>query len=73
LLDGLERDRCIRRVRNADDGRSWRVCLTEKGRRLCAKLDQRHRVVMDLFREGGRNPSMRQKGCGLPGPDRLLN
>ena len=51
LLDTLERDRCIRRVPNPDDGRSWRIRLSAKGRRVCAKLHQRHRLVMEVLRE----------------------
>lgn len=49
LLDGLERDRCIERSPNPADGRSWNIRLTPKGRRLCAKLQQRHRMVMAVF------------------------
>jgi len=51
LLDTLERDGCIARVDNEDDGRSWRIRLTRKGETLCRKLRQRHQVVMELFRE----------------------
>lgn len=51
LLDALERDHCIERTRNPDDGRSRRIRLTHTGRRLCAKLQQRHRMVMDMFHE----------------------
>jgi DNA-binding MarR family transcriptional regulator len=51
LLDALEQDGCIERVRNPDDGRSWRIRLTKSGRRLCEKLQQRHRAVMGLFRD----------------------
>ena len=49
LLDRLERERCLRRTRNAEDGRSWRIRLTPKGRRLCARLGERHRLVTALF------------------------
>lgn len=38
LLDALERDGCLQRAANPDDGRSWRIQLTPAGRRLCAKL-----------------------------------
>jgi DNA-binding MarR family transcriptional regulator len=51
LLDRLERDRFIKRVQNADDGRSWRIQLTPKGRTLCADLRRRHRMVMEIFGE----------------------
>lgn len=46
LLDVLEREGCISRVRDVDDRRSWRVRLTAKGHRLGAKLEKRHRLVM---------------------------
>ena len=49
LLDGLVDDGCIERVANPEDGRSWRIRLTVKGRRLCAKLLDRHENVMELF------------------------
>ena len=51
LLDNLERDRCIQRVPNPADRRSWRIRLTAKGRRLCVKLQQRHRMVMAMFHD----------------------
>jgi DNA-binding MarR family transcriptional regulator len=51
LLDTLEGDRCIQRVPNPDDGRSWHIRLTAKGRQICAKLHQRHLLVMGLFRD----------------------
>jgi len=51
LLDSLERDDCIERVRNPDDGRSRRIRLTKDGRKLRTKLDQRHALVMEIFRE----------------------
>lgn len=51
VLDSLARDGCVERARDPDDGRSWRIRLTPKGRRLCGQLDQRHRMVMALFRE----------------------
>lgn len=51
LLDALEREGHVQRVRDAHDGRSWRVRLTAKGRRLGAKLEQRHRLVMEVLRE----------------------
>lgn len=51
LLDTLERDRCIKRIRNPDDGRSWHIGLTKKGHKLCGKLHQRHRLVMAGFRD----------------------
>ncbi len=49
ILDRLERDRLIQRVQNAEDGRSWRIRLTKKGRGLCGDLRRRHRLVMRLF------------------------
>ena len=51
LLDSLEDDRCIQRVSNPADGRSWHIRLTAKGRKLCAKLHHRHLMVMELFRD----------------------
>lgn len=51
LLDTLEADRCIQRVPNPVDGRSWCIRLSAKGRRLCVKLEERHRVVMTMFRD----------------------
>ncbi len=51
LLDTLERDGHIRRTPNPADGRSWLVGLTRRGQRLCDKLQERHRIVMGLFRE----------------------
>ena len=51
LLDTLERDGCIERFRNPDDGRSWRIRLTRKGGKLGANLQKSHRLVMGLFRE----------------------
>lgn len=51
LLDTLETARYIERVRNPADGRSWRIRLTKSGRKLCAKLDRRHRLVMEIFGE----------------------
>lgn len=49
LLDGLEREGCIKRVRNPKDGRSWLVQLTPRGRRVCTKLHARHSMVMDFL------------------------
>lgn len=46
LLDGLEREGCVQRTRNVEDGRSWRIRLTSKGRNLCRRLRERHRLVM---------------------------
>ena len=51
LLDQLENDQCIQRIRNPDDRRSWCIRLTPKGRRICAKLRDRHRLVMDMLGE----------------------
>ena len=49
LLDTLEHEGCVQRTRDAADRRSWRVRLTAKGRRLGAKLEERHRVVMEIL------------------------
>lgn len=49
LLDALEREGCIRRVSNPEDGRSWMIQLTKSGRKLCARLRARHVGVMKLF------------------------
>jgi DNA-binding MarR family transcriptional regulator len=49
LLDALECDGHVQRLRNDADGRSWIVRLTPAGRRLCRKLDRRHATVMRLF------------------------
>lgn len=51
LLDSLERDGLIQRTRNPSDGRSWLVGLTKRGRSHCKKLQERHRIVMEAFRE----------------------
>jgi DNA-binding MarR family transcriptional regulator len=51
LLDELEEEGHIERLRNPDDGRSWLVRLSPSGRRLCTKLQKRHRLVMDVFEE----------------------
>ncbi len=51
LLDTLERDGLIRRTPNPADGRSCLVGLTRRGQSLCKKLQERHRIVMELFRE----------------------
>jgi DNA-binding MarR family transcriptional regulator len=51
LLDTLAEDGLLERIANPDDGRSWRIRLTKSGRTLCAKLQQRHQLVMDLFRD----------------------
>jgi DNA-binding MarR family transcriptional regulator len=51
LLDALERDGHVRRMAHATDGRSWVVKITAKGRRLCARLERRHEIVMALFRQ----------------------
>lgn len=49
LLDDLEREGLLGRFPNPKDGRSWLIALTASGRRLCAKLQSRHRVVMRVF------------------------
>ena len=51
LLDSLQNDGYIQRIRNPDDGRSWLIELTESGRELCAKLRARHRLTMAHFRK----------------------
>jgi DNA-binding MarR family transcriptional regulator len=51
LLDALEAERYVLRVRDTEDGRSWRIRLTAKGHRLGAKLEERHRMVMAVFGE----------------------
>ncbi len=51
LLDTLQRDGHIQRTRNPKDGRSWLIGLTEKGNQLCEKLNKRHQLTMDHFRE----------------------
>lgn len=50
LLDTLENDGLVRRVPNPKDGRSWIIRLTPSGRRLCAKLQERHSMVMGVYR-----------------------
>ena len=52
LLDTLEQDGCVRRRRNPDDGRSWILQLTRRGQQLCAKLHERHAMVMRFFADG---------------------
>ncbi len=51
LLDELEKNGQVERVANPEDGRSWLVQLTPAGHRLCAKLQDRHQLVMAAFRE----------------------
>jgi DNA-binding MarR family transcriptional regulator len=49
VLDGLERDGLIRRVKNADDGRSWLVQLTARGKAVRGTVMRRHKIITDLF------------------------
>jgi DNA-binding MarR family transcriptional regulator len=49
LLDTLEQEGYVRRTRNPDDGRSWIIQLTGRGRMICEKLQVRHRAVMAMF------------------------
>jgi len=49
LLDELEGKSYLARFSNPEDGRSWLVGLTPRGRRLCTKLQKRHRTVMEIF------------------------
>jgi DNA-binding MarR family transcriptional regulator len=51
LLDELEEDGYLTRLSNPEDGRSWLVELTTQGLRLCKKLQRRHGLVMEVFRE----------------------
>lgn len=51
LLDELEKAGYLARCANPDDGRSWLVGLTPAGLRLCAKLQKRHDLVMDVIGE----------------------
>jgi DNA-binding MarR family transcriptional regulator len=49
VLDGLERQGLIRRVRNAADGRSWLVQLTRKGKLQQETVTRRHALILGLF------------------------
>ena len=49
VLDGLERQGLICRVKNAADGRSWLVQLTPEGRRKQETVTRRHAIIMELF------------------------
>lgn len=51
LLDELEKNGHVERIPNPEDGRSWLVQLTTAGHRLCAKLQDRHQLVMTTFRK----------------------
>jgi DNA-binding MarR family transcriptional regulator len=51
VLDGLEREGLIRRVKNAHDGRSWLVQLTAKGKAVRETVMKRHKIIVDLFDE----------------------
>ena len=49
LLDELEGKDYLERYPNPLDGRSWLVELTAQGLRLCAKLQKRHAMVMEVL------------------------
>ena len=49
VLDGLERDGLIRRVKNAEDGRSWLIQLTAKAAVRRETIMKRHGIIMELF------------------------
>lgn len=49
LLDTLEKEAFVKRCPNPEDGRSWLLVLTPKGRKVCSKLDERHRLVLGIF------------------------
>lgn len=49
LLDTLQKDKLIERIRNPEDGRSRIISLTSKGQQVCAKLHARHNSVMEIF------------------------
>jgi DNA-binding MarR family transcriptional regulator len=51
LLDELEGEEYLARFPNPEDGRSWLVGLTTAGLRLCAKLQKRHDMVMEVLGE----------------------
>ena len=51
LLDALEEDGRIERTDNPRDGRSWIIRLTPAGRAFCARLEERHKVVMSVFQD----------------------
>ena len=42
ILDNLERDRLVERIRNAEDRRSYNVRLTHKGARLFTRIFRQH-------------------------------
>lgn len=49
LLDTLEQEALLKRLPNPEDGRSWMLVLTAKGRKVCGKLAERHRLVLGIF------------------------
>lgn len=49
VLDGLVEDGFIRRVENADDGRSWLIQLAPKGEVMRDRITRRHEIIMELF------------------------
>jgi len=51
LLNVLERDGFVRRIRNPADGRSRLVGLTADGHQICTQLQRRHRIVMEFVHE----------------------
>jgi DNA-binding MarR family transcriptional regulator len=49
VLNGLEQEGFIRRVENAEDGRSWLIQLAPKGEAIRKKMKRRHEIIVRLF------------------------
>lgn len=48
ILDRMERDNLITRVRNKDDRRIFNFYLTEKGKKACRKLEDHANAMHDI-------------------------
>jgi MarR family transcriptional regulator for hemolysin len=48
ILDRMERDKLIKRIRNKEDKRIYNFYLTEKGRKACHKLEGHANVMHDV-------------------------
>lgn len=52
LLRGLEDDELVRREKDPDDARAFRLFLTAKGRELLPSMIKRHHLVLETLHEG---------------------
>ncbi len=48
ILDRMERDKLIKRIRNADDKRSYHFFLTEKAKKACKHLEAHGKIMQDI-------------------------